>query len=247
MGKGTTPVRIVFGALLVVALPAVSVFAVESDLPSQHVACAEVTLLEGTPVLVGPESTQRALVLGQKLYAGSSLQTDAASRMELTFPDGDIVRMAEGTAVELGAVAPGIEAPGLRFQVLLTGGEAWVNLSGRLRTEGFQLLAAGAVFGGHESVFRAIVFPEGSVEVKAYSGKVTAEGPFEIVRKDGRYTLRTFLQEEDDAIEPWRRQVEPYWKMIVLSSGAATLPFRFAAKSDLTEWVRWNRQRDEER
>ena len=50
---------------------------------------------------------------------------------------------------------------------------------------------------------------------------------------------------DETVVDPWRRQVEPYLKMMVLSSGEATLPFRFAAKSDLTEWVRWNQERDE--
>ena len=244
MKKGI--VQVSLGVILAIVFLMVSVSGAESGLPSQFVACADVTLLSGTPIQTGSDSIQQALVLGQRLYAGSILQTDATSRLELTFPGGEIVRMAEETTVELGAVAPGVEASGLQFQVALTRGEVWVSLFGRLRAEGFQLLAAGAGFSGKESAFRAILFPEGNVEVKAYSGQVTADGPFEIVKKDGRYVLRTFSDDDDETVvDPWRHQVEPYLKMMVLSSGEATLPFRFAAKSDLTEWVRWNQERDE--
>jgi hypothetical protein len=247
MKKGIGPVWTALGVVLACVFLAVSIPGAESGLPSQPVACADVTLLAGSPVLLGPDSTRRALAVGQRVYAGSILQTDSASRLELTFPDGDIVRMAEETTIELGAVAPGVEEPGLRFQVVLTGGEVWVNLAARLQATGFQLLAAGGMFSGKESAFRAALFPEGDVEVKTYSGEVIADGPFEIVKIDGRYTLRSFSGGEDETVEPWRHQMEPYWKMIVLASGAATPPFRFAAKSDLTDWVRWNRQRDGER
>lgn len=243
--KGVSPVWIAFGVVIVAVFLPISGLVAASDLPARSGAWADVTLMVGAPRLVEADSTQQALAVGQRLYAGSVLHTDGTSRLELTFPSGDMVRMAEETTIELGAKETEAEKPGSLFQVALIGGNVWVNLSGRFRVAGLQLLATGAVFNGTEGIFRATMFPEGDVEVKTYAGKITADGPFEIVKEDGHYTLRLVSKIEGEAIEPWRHQMEPYQKMIVLSSGEVTPPFRFAAKSDLNEWVRWNQQQDE--
>lgn len=84
------------------------------------------------------------------------------------------------------------------------------------------------------------------MEVKAYTGQVTASGPFEIKKENDLYEFGALKGTGDAAPEPWRYQITPYRKVIVLATGEATAPFRFAAKSDLIDWVRWNQQRDEE-
>jgi hypothetical protein len=102
------------------------------------------------------------------------------------------------------------------------------------------------VFSGPQSIFCAGIYPpDGAVEVKTYTEKVTAEGPFEFVRENDCFRLGTLPETEDNAIEPWYYQIDPYWKMIVLHSGEATSPFRFSAKSDLTDWLQWNQWLDE--
>jgi hypothetical protein len=83
------------------------------------------------------------------------------------------------------------------------------------------------------------------VEIKTYSGQVTASGRFEIKEESNSDSPEANQGNEDSLREPWRYRIEPYLKMFVLVSGEASQPFRFSALSDLSEWVRWNRQRDE--
>lgn len=208
-------------------------------------AYATVTFVEGAPVLAGPASVPRVVTVGQALSAGGTVQTDSVSRVELTFSGGGVVRLAEDTTLELGTGAEDAATSGVRIQAMLLKGAMWANFSNQHRKSVLQILVTGAMFSGPESVFRAAMFKEGAVEVKTYSGQVTASGPFEITNENGRYELGALKGGEEATPEPWQYQISPYCKMIVLASGEASQPFRFAAKSDLTDWVRWNQQRDE--
>jgi hypothetical protein len=210
----------------------------------QPAACAAVTFVEGAPVLVDSASAPQPVIAGQVLFAGDTVQTDSASRLELTFTGGGILRLAEETTVELGAETEGAGGSGRRCQAMLLKGEMWVNFSNQDDT--VEILAAVGMFSGPESVFRVAMFGNGAVEVKTYTGQVTAHGPYEIKKENGLYETRTLKGAGDVAApEAWQHQVAPYRKVMVLATGEATEPFRFAAKSDLTEWVRWNQQRDE--
>jgi len=223
--------------------PSVGAESVQSMQPE---VCATVTFVSGAPVLAGAAAVQQPLSAGQALYPGSSVQTDSVSRVELALTGGGIVRLAEETTLELGAGAADAGQPGPGLQVLLLKGGMWVNLSNRLPGSPPQILAAGAMFSGPRSVFRAIVFADGAAEVKAYSGQVTASGPFEIKKENSRFSLGARPGGEEGTLEPWRHQITPYRKVLVPASGDVSQPFRFAAKSDLTDWVRWNQQRDAE-
>lgn len=207
--------------------------------------CAIVTFVEGAHVLAGSGSATTPVRAGQALYTGSAVQTDGFSRIELALAGGGTVRLAEDTTLELVADVADDGTPGVLFQVLLLKGRMWANFSKQHRENPVQVLAAGAMFTGPESVFRADMSREGAVEVKAYTGQVTASGPFELVKDNSRYLLESRQDSGDGVLEPWRCEITPYLKMIVLATGEASQPFRFAAKSDATGWVRWNEQRDE--
>jgi hypothetical protein len=207
--------------------------------------CATVTFVKGAPLLVEGTSTPRPLKKGQALYTGGTIQTDGVSRIEMALSGGGILRLAEDTTLELGSGATGASDPAVQQQLLLLKGDMWANFSGQRSGSPPQILTMGALISGPESVFRTVMYGEGDVEVKAYAGQVTASGPFEIKKESGRYSLVAARGDEGSPQETWRHQISPYHKMIVLVSGEASLPFRFAAKSDLTDWVRWNQQRDE--
>ena len=129
--------------------------------------------------------------------------------------------------------------------MLLLKGGIWVNLLHQTDARNtLQVLMAGALVAGHNSVFRVVMFPDGAVEIKAYSGQVTASGPFEIRKANARFVLQSAGNKNSDAATPYRYLIEPYRKMIVQASGEETKPFRFAARSDRTAWVRWNEKRD---
>jgi len=224
-------------AMLPVFFPERAAVGGEAALQIQPEACATVTFVEGAPLLVEPASAPQPVIAGRLLFAGSTVQTDSASRLELTFAGGGILRLAEETTIEL-------EAGGRLFQAMLLKGDMWANFSNQDDT--VQILAAVGMFSGPESVFRVAMFGNGAVEVKTYTGQVTASGPFEIKKENGLYKPGALKGAGDAAPEPWQHQIAPYRKMIALATGEATEPFRFAAKSDLTEWVRWNQQRDEE-
>lgn len=207
-------------------------------------ACATVTFVKGIPMLAESESPPQAVTAGQTLYAGSKVQTDSVSRVELTFAGGGIVRLAGETTLELGIEVTDAPSSGDRFQAMLLEGDIWANFSNQHGENNVRILATDAMFSGPESVFRVVIFKEG-IAAKVYAGQVTASGPFEITKESGRYEFGVINGGEEGAPESWGYQITPYYKMIVLASGEAHPPFRFAAKSDLTDWVRWNQQRDE--
>lgn len=213
----------------------------ESIQPMTQEIIATVTFVEGTP-LAGPVSALRSVVSGQVLYSGSRIQTDGGSRIELATPGGGIVRLAGETILELGSKA-GAVADGLTLTLLK--GDMWANFSNQQGVGACRILVSRAMIVGPESVFRMVALWNGDIEVKTYSGLVTTSGPFDIQENIIDDSLPPDGGGEEDTLEAWCYQIAPYQKLIVLSAGYASKPFRFAAHSDLTDWVRWNQQRDE--
>jgi hypothetical protein len=205
---------------------------------------ATVTFVRGAPVLTGGTSSPEPLTEGQGLYAGSGVETDDASRVEMVLSGGGIVRLGEKTAIELGGETKDADGAGSWQQLMLLDGDMWANFSDRHRDSAPQILAVGALISGPRCIFRTVMPGGGGLEVKAYTGPVTASGPFEVRKEDNSYLLAANPGNEENPLEQWRYQITPYQKMIVLASGEASKPFRFAAKSDLTEWVHWNQERD---
>jgi hypothetical protein len=189
-------------------------------------------------------SAPRRLARGQTLNAGGTVQTDGVSRIEIVLSGGGIVRLAGDAVLELvgGTDAGG---GGAREQLRLLKGDMWANFSGAAGGQTPRILAAGALISGPQSIFRTVIYGQGDVEIKTYSGQVTASGRFEIKEESNSDSPEANQGNEDSLREPWRYRIEPYLKMFVLVSGEASQPFRFSALSDLSEWVRWNRQRDE--
>ena len=210
--------------------------------------CATVTLLEGASTVALPPQGQRPLRAGETLPAGSILQTDGNSKVELTLADSSIARVAGDSSIELAIDTRSGEKQARQFQLKLLKGEIWVTLPNLPEGDNPpQVLVANALLVGKESAFRAILSRDGAAEIKVYSGYVTASGPFVFVKEASRFLLH--LAEEDGMqnTEPWRYRIEPYRKIIIQALGQETKPFRFTARADLSEWVRWNQSRDAEK
>jgi hypothetical protein len=207
-------------------------------------AFATVTFVKGAPMFVEDASTPRPLTKGQTLYAGGAVQTDGVSRIEMALSGGGVIRLAGDAVLELGDGTDTAES-GARQRLRLLKGDMWANFSGQHSGGLSQILVAGARISGPRSIFRAVMHGQGDAEIKTYTGQVTASGPFEIKTENNSDSPEANPGDEDSPPEPWRYQIEPYHKMIVLASGEASQPFRFAALSDFTDWVRWNQQRDE--
>ncbi len=209
--------------------------------------CAAVTLLEGASTVALPFLGQRPLVAGETLDAGSVLQTGSTSKVELTLSDNSVVRVAEDSSIELAIDVRSGENQTRQFQVKLLKGGMWVTLSGQ--SENYrspQILVANALLVGKEAAFRAVLFRNGAAEIKVYSGYVTASGPFVFVKEASRFLLHLAEEEALQNAEPWRYRIEPYRKIIIQALGKETKPFRFAARTDLSEWVKWNQARDKD-
>ena len=220
----------------VVAQPAVD---------TQSRACATVTLLEGEATVNGASPEQRPIAAGETLYAGNVLQTGGNSKMELTFSDNSIVRLDGDSSVELGIDGRNEEKRAWRFQVKLLKGNMWVTLPEQPEDrDSPQILAADALLEGKKCSFRVTLYPDGAAEMKAYSGSVVASGPFVFAKEASRFLLQSAGDDEMRNTEPWRYRIEPFRKIIIQASGKETKPFRFAARADISEWVKWNQSRD---
>jgi FecR protein len=209
--------------------------------------CATVTRLEGASASARSTRTQRPLVAGETLNAGSILQTGDATKVELTFVDRGVVRLDKDSSIELGVDTGSAGKQVDRFQVRLLKGRMWVTLPDPPESRNsLEILVAGALLVGGEGVFRTELFPDGAAEMKVYSGYVTASGTFVFARKNSRFLLQPAGGEETRNTAPWRYRIESYRKIIIRASGEETKPFRFTAKADLSAWVRWNQRRDAE-
>jgi hypothetical protein len=238
--KRLLPMGAVFLMLLVVlhAEPA------SGEPVSSRNACATVTFVRGAPMLTEGGGEPRHLVKGQALCSGAAVRTDGISRIELTLSGGGVVRLAEDTSLELEKSGLDMAASGGQLQLRFLKGNMWSNFSNENREGSSRIMMPGAMVSGPQSVFRGVIYEGGGMEVKVYSGKVTAKGPFEIKKDADSNSVQKPGEEEGGSPEPWQYPITSYQKILVLASGEASQPFRFAAKSDLTDWVRWNQERD---
>jgi hypothetical protein len=181
---------------------------------------------------------------------GNIVRTGKGGRLELELPDGSFLRFDEDTSFTV--LASGYEKKGKRrdVRIRMILGKAWARVSRLLMGRGrFAIETPTAVAGVRGTVYRLNLNRDRSAVVKVYDGEV------EVRRKEKQEAQtrgpaplkqpKPVAGPHPVSMEQWVYIVGALQQINIRPDGTATKPFRFDIQADLTEWVRWNRMRDE--
>lgn len=193
----------------------------------------------------------------QELAPGSVVKTGDAARLELTFPDGSVVRIGPGSELKIEGTAFDGKSKEVKVEATLVGGEAWAKVQKLVgKDSSFQMKTNNAVAGVRGTVFRVNVDRDEATVVKVYNGAVAVAAPL---------IAGPEKQDPGSAINPNRKQVAAPFQEVSLKEFehllgkmmeiripkntpvSAAVPAPFTEEQDASEepeWVRWNASRD---
>ncbi|MGD2269315.1 MAG: FecR domain-containing protein [Desulfobacterales bacterium] len=203
----------------------------------------EVTYLSGE-VFIGAAETGpwRPLQEGTNILEGQFVKTGRKGRVELTMPDGSLVRLASDTLFEI-IQADFPDKKTRKFSVKLFLGKMWAKITGRIGAPRgiFNAHTPTAVAGVRGTVYNLKVAQDTSTDIWVYEGKVGIVAPL-------------FVEGGPKAEIAWPREVsEKKWEEIILvrlqrlhvgADGRPDKPRAFDPSKEKDDWTAWNLERD---
>ena len=204
---------------------------------------ANVTFVKGK-VSVGTtaDGPWKAVKLGDHVTAGRFIKTSPNGYLEITLPDGSIVRLAPETLFEIETAKFTAQQP-RRFSARLLLGKMWAKVAHAFGRSGdsFRTRTSTAVAGVRGTVYDLHAAADRSTDIWVYDGRV-AIGPQPVKEADAREEME------------WPRQVtESEWEEIILGKlqrlhigpdGRPEKPVRFDPDKEKDAWTAWNMERD---
>jgi hypothetical protein len=178
------------------------------------------------------------------------------SRLEIRFPDGTVMRLAEKSSLKMNELAFNKETDQKNVKVGLSVGKLWAKVK-KLNTHdsAVEVTTANAVAGVRGTVYRVNVDEDKSALVKVYDGEVYVANP----PRDASKPIDKVTQPHEVAgphavpppfhevsMEEWTAIVKAMQQIRISSDGKPSKPEDFDSKADADDWVRWNQKRDKE-
>jgi len=219
---------------------------------------AEATYVKGKVFQIQNDvPTGTALSKGDTLLQGNRFGTQEASRIELKLPDDSYLRFDEKTAFLLSSL--GFDKEKKRsVNVRMILGKTWANVSKLVAKGGrFEIQTKTAVAGVRGTVYRVNVQEDDTVVVKVYWGEIhlkskpadtgaAALSAPRLTKPSRALGPQPIAGPKPVSMEEWTYIVRAMQQIVVRPDGTPTKPFRFSPAEDLNDWVRWNKERDEQ-
>jgi len=217
---------------------------------------AIVTMVQGTSrVFVKGAKTGRILSKGDKLKKDDEIKVGEKSRLEISFPDGTIMRLAEKSRLKMSEISFNTKTEDKTVKVNLSIGKVWAKVKKLTTPESsVSVETSNAVAGVRGTVYRVNVDDDNSALVKVYDGSVyVANPPKETAEKPPvQVSKPTEVPGPREVPPPYHQVTLEEWTYIVKAmqqisispQGVASQPQDFDPKADSDEWVKWNQQRD---
>ncbi|MEW6078346.1 MAG: FecR family protein [Thermodesulfobacteriota bacterium] len=202
---------------------------------------AEVTCLVGRCFVVTPGlEPVRALAAGDRLAQGDRLRVADGSKIELRLGDDSLVRLDAGSVAVITSLSLD-PSTGLRFvDIGIIMGKLWASVAKSPSVEDrFDVSTRTTVVSGRGAVFRMNVNDDQAAVIKVYDGAVEVKSTSSPAPGSASLDSDQTADSLDSA-----RILEPGQEMAIHTDGSAAAPFAFSYDEDLTEWVKWNRERD---
>jgi len=187
---------------------------------------------------------------------GRSCQYGDQGLLEIVLPDGSFLRFSNNASFKINEIDCSKESEKRIVNVNVTFGKAWANIQklfGGVKPE-IALHSTNAVCGIRGTIFRMNVNDDQSVLVRTYEGVVSVAKGAGYMQKpliipDGppkKIAGPTSVQGPVKVtMEEWTYIIKSMQQIQVSSKGVAEKPKAFTKEEDKSEWVDWNRLRDE--
>ncbi len=215
------------------------------------------TRVEGTAqVFTAGKKLPVSLKKESRLKQNQEVSVGERSRVELLFPDGTVIRLAEKSRLHLGKIAFNRKTEGKNVDVKLGSGKLWAKVK-RLVTpdSSVEVRTTNAVAGVRGTVYRVNVNDDQSAMVKVYDGSVyVANPPIDASKPMDKVTAPVPVAGphviappvHEVSVEEWHVIVKSFQQVTISSQGVASQPQDFDPKSDADDWVTWNQERDKD-
>jgi ferric-dicitrate binding protein FerR (iron transport regulator) len=181
-----------------------------------HAQSMTASLVEGTATVQSAGAqTPSSLVRGAALKEGDTVSTEADSRVEITLPEGSLLRLGENTRTTLAA-----HSTGKKFSATLLFGNLWAKVEKLVGGQTFEIETENGVSGVRGTEFRVESAKGQDDLVRVYDGAVQTSA------RDGA----------------WSHRIEPGNELRFRRGVVATGPRRFDPASErnhkFMSWVR---------
>lgn len=217
---------------------------------------AVVTMMEGTAhVFTGRAAVGLQIKKGDQLKRGQEIRVGTNSKMEIRFPDGTVMRLAEKSRLFMDEVHYDRKTENKNVKVNLAVGKLWANVKKLVTPDStVEVRTSNAVAGVRGTVYRVNVEEDKSALVKVYDGSVyvanppkdeSGKPPREVsapVPVPGPHEVPPPYHEV--SMEEWQVIVQAFQQVTISPDGVASQPQDFDPEADADDWVKWNQERD---
>ncbi|RJP57058.1 MAG: hypothetical protein C4549_05710 [Deltaproteobacteria bacterium] len=216
---------------------------------------AVVTFLQGK-VYVLPKGEAKGIPLKVHdiLHKEDRINTGEKALIEIKLPDGSFVRFADNTSFTVSDLSYNRESGDKNFGVKLFLGKTWANAKGFLgRGKKFEISSENAVAGIKGTIYRMDVSKDKSVLIRVYGGNVYVTSPpkeipkpvFEIGAPKEVKGPKEVPGPREVTLKEWEHIVKEMQQIVITPEGKALKPVSFSSEEDISDWVLWNKKRDE--
>ena len=236
---------------------ALVVFAVAVHAAESGGSEATVTTVNGSAKVYRKGSKAgRPLHKGDKLKEDDEVKVAEKSRLEILFPDGTAMRLAEKSSLRMSELAYNKETDRKNLKVDLALGKLWARVK-KLKTadSSVEVKTSNAVAGVRGTVYRVNVDEDKSALVRVYDGEVYVANP---PRDASKATDKATAPHEvagphavpppyhEVSMEEWTAIVKAMQQIRISPEGKPSEPEDFDPRADADDWVKWNQERDKQ-
>lgn len=242
---------LVWLSTLVLLVTGIPLYAAEADTDT-----VIVTMIEGTAQVYPPGSASGTPVeKSARISRDSEIRVAEKSRVELRFPDGSVMRLAEKSQLKLSEVKFNKKSGAKQVGVNLSVGRLWAKIKKLATADSkVEVKTVNAVAGVRGTVYRVNVESDSSAMVRVYDGSVYVAGvPREVPKPAAQVSGPVPVPGPHEVpppyhevtMEQWLEIVKSFQQITISAQGVASKPQDFNVKEDAAdEWVRWNQERD---
>ncbi len=193
----------------------------------------QVTFIEGKAWIV-KKSKKKSIKLRSRLAAGTKVFTGEASKIELTFPSGHVLRIAENTEVILSEIDE-------KIQIELNKGKLWSNIQKLSNHSTYEIKTSLATAAVRGTIF-SVSSVDSNTQVGLYTGKVLVL-PKAIKKEDvgGWGPPKEIEGPKEVTVEEWI-QIDPGQLIQLNWDGSKIMSKLDSVKID--SWKSFNQKRD---
>ena len=217
--------------------------ALAAPLAGAQTRTAQVSALDGKAQRTRAGSRVE-LRVGTALSQGDTIETQDASRLEVRFSDGSLLRLGPGSKLQLSEAHFGGGPSRRRLSARLFFGKLWAKVTSVIQgDQKFQVETENAVAGVRGTVFRVDANADKSVRVRVYDGEVAVgKNAPPAAPGEGRHEVPG---PQEVTRDQWEKLVGRQMQIVIAADGTPGEPEEFSPEVDKGDpFARWNQQRD---